>query len=101
MQISISKQKIQDIEKFILRCSYGKIFDRQTRKSSFVKRLRGSLYPRFHIHIKETQEQYMLNLHLDQRYTRYKGATAHSGDYDGPVVEGEVERIKTALQSLA
>ncbi len=59
----------------------------------------GSGYPRFHVYVKidgisrETQ----INLHLDQKKPIYSGATAHSGEYDGELVEKEVERIKKIL----
>ena len=53
-------------------------------------------------------KNYSFNLHLDQKKPSYFGhrslgegrlkGHAHSGDYDGPVVEGEAERIKDLLK---
>jgi len=97
MQIFIPKEKIGNPEQFIRRCSYGKIFDRRSGQTSYVRRIRGSLYPRLHLYIEERDDQIVFNLHLDQRQTRYKGVTAHSGEYDGPVVEQEASRIKELL----
>ena len=39
-------------------------------------------------------------LHLDQKQASYKGHTAHSGDYDGEVVEREAEVIKSVMAQL-
>lgn len=62
----------------------------------------GYKYPRFHIYIKKDKEndRLIFNLHLDQKFASYEksGAHSHSGEYEGKVVENEVERIKNILQ---
>ena len=64
-------------------------------ESSFARRLVVSDYPRFHIYIKNTLGGNLeINLHLDQKKPIYRGAPAHSGEYDGELVENEAERIK-------
>ena len=95
MKLLLPKTKIPDSERFIRRCGYGKIFDRRSGQISYARRLRHDLYPRFHVYVDDRGDNWQFNLHLDQRATVYKGATAHAGDYDGPVVEGEGERIKS------
>jgi len=61
-------------------------------------------YPRFHIYLKvdgstgSLQDNLIFNLHLDQKRSTYQGTTAHSGEYDGEVVEQEVERVKQIIQ---
>lgn len=62
----------------------------------FVRPPRG--YPRFHIFLKVENENLIFNLHLDQKKPIYKGITAHSGEYDGELVEKEAERIKQILK---
>ena len=68
----------------------------------------GSGYPRFHIYVKfddvsrETLrpgsgQALTLNLHLDQKKPVYQGVTAHSGEYEGEIVEKETARIKQIL----
>ena len=59
----------------------------------FSKALAPSGYPRFHIYLK-AKEEIIINLHLDQKKPIYKGAPAHSAEYEGKVVEKEAERIK-------
>ena len=59
---------------------------------SFSRPLRGGKFPRFHIYYKKNSNQ--LNLHLDQKAPRYKGASDHGAEYSGKLVEKEAERIR-------
>ncbi len=68
---------------------------RPLRNGSFVRPLRGSAFPRFHIYLESDK---VLNLHLDQKAPLYKGARDHGGEYDGPLVEEESKRIKNYVQ---
>ncbi len=74
------------------RCSYGMIRNREGQVS-FVRRLGGYDYPRFHAYL----EGEYINLHLDQKKPSYQGAVAHSGEYDGDLVLEEAERIKQVM----
>jgi len=56
-------------------------------------------FPRFHIYAKISGNDLLVNLHLDQKKPVYEGVTAHSGDYDEPVVKREMERIIQALEN--
>lgn len=69
-------------------------------ETSFVRRLNGSDYPRFHIYVsRETQDsEVIINLHLDQKKPIYKGTAAHSGEYEGELVEKEMGRIKQVAE---
>ena len=100
MKLKILKTDIEDTLKFMRRCGYGYLRSRSGGKDSFVKRLRGELYPRFHLYIEDDGDNWSFNLHLDQKAPVYRGVTAHSGDYDGVVIEREMERIKIAFESL-
>lgn len=62
----------------------------------FVRPSKG--YPRFHIYLKIGDSNLIFNLHLDQKKPIYKGVPAHSGEYEGEVVEKETERIKKLLK---
>ena len=66
-------------------------------RDSYVRALDKSGYPRFHIYIEQKGNELIFNLHLDQKKPVYHGATAHSGEYDSPLVEQEAERIKQAI----
>ena len=60
----------------------------------FIRPLGRNGYPRFHLYLKVEQDELIFNLHLDQKRPIYKGTSAHSGEYEGAVVETEAERIK-------
>lgn len=95
MQIYFPKIEVPDPLRFMRRAGYGIITDRQRGGvKSYVKRIHGDLYPRYHAYVEEHGEQWQVNLHLDQRATVYEGVTAHAGEYDGEVVEREAERLK-------
>lgn len=64
---------------------------------NMVRKLNYNNYPRFHIYVKQRGEHFDFNLHLDQKQPSYSGSHAHSGEYDGPVVETEADRIKQLL----
>lgn len=65
---------------------------------SFVRPLKGNNYPRFHLYIKQKKDNIFFNLHLDQKKPSYNGSSAHSGEYEGELVEKEKERIIKVLE---
>ena len=97
MKIKIEKNKISDPEKFIRRAGYGRLAPRGGEVSYYQPLQSGMLYPRLHIYIEDLGDVWSFNLHLDQRQPSYKGVAAHSGEYEGEVVEKEVERLKKLL----
>jgi hypothetical protein len=78
------------------RSSYGFLRDRQHGTESYVRRLGGGFYPRFHVYIKNG----IISLHLDQKQASYKGSHAHSGEYDGETVQREIMRIQEVMVGL-
>lgn len=76
------------------RANYAEFRDPRTGEFSFVRRLRGGqLYPRFHAYVVEREDGFQVNLHLDQKQASYKGTNKHAGEYEGPVVEAEGQRL--------
>jgi len=73
--------------------------DNETRATeySFVRPRHG--FPRFHIYAIAQGQDLSINLHLDQKKPVYQGTTAHSGDYDEPVVAREMERIRRLINN--
>ena len=95
MKLVVDKSKLNTHpEQFLRRAGYGYIRDRRTGNDSFVRRLGGGHYPRLHMYVSENSENVIFNLHLDQKQASYAGAHAHNAEYDGSVVEGEVDRLK-------
>jgi len=80
----------------IRRAGYGLVRDPRNPVQSYARRLGGGIYPRFHAYL----EGDSVNLHLDQKQASYEGSSAHSGEYDGEVVEREGERIKSMMANL-
>ena len=70
--------------------------DEEKSELIFIRPPKG--YPRFHLYLKIENDNLIFNLHLDQKRPIYKGATAHSGEYEGDLVEKEAERIKQLLK---
>ncbi len=95
MRFEVIKNRLRyTLPETLKKVGYFNIFDRRSRKDSYVKRLSGtSHYPRFHMYITEDNEKYIFNLHLDQKKESYQGQKAHSADYDEPRVKEEMERI--------
>lgn len=87
------------ISSFLRECGYVPVgINSETKKQEFIRSFSGTGYPRFHIYSKELENRiYALNLHLDQKRPTYQGVSAHSGEYEGPLVEKEVRRIKNVL----
>jgi len=78
---------------FFRRCGYH--FQGEERGEwSFVMRLSGGDFPRFHIYAKMDGDDLLLNLHLDQKRPSYEGSHAHAGEYEGPGIIEEGMRIK-------
>lgn len=95
------EQKIPIPERQLLkRCGYNQILDRMSGKISYVRTFGAGHYPRFHCYIDVENNNFQINLHLDQKKPSYGGETAHSGEYDGPVVEREGERVRQVVNSL-
>lgn len=92
MQFSIPKTG-ENILNLMRRLGYRPEKNRYGEES-FARPISGQPYPKFHIYIEETDSGWVLKLHLDQKKPSYEGSGAHSGEYEGPVVEQETERIK-------
>ncbi|MBI1984491.1 MAG: hypothetical protein HYS60_00050 [Candidatus Wildermuthbacteria bacterium] len=80
-------------------CGYAPLgIDPAAQELIFVKSL-GRMYPRFHIYCKAVSGSHVfaLNLHLDQKRPTYQGVSAHSGEYEGSIVEAEAKRISSTI----
>lgn len=84
-------------EVVLRRAGYTPFTDPRSGEESFVRRLGTHFYPRFHVYIETEAGQLRVNLHLDQKQPSYQGFKKHSGEYDGPTVEAEADRLYTAL----
>lgn len=93
-------QSQENIRNIMRRCGY--FFIREEKgELAFARPLSssGSGYPRLHayVNMEKFPRETSLNLHLDQKKPIYGGVTAHSGEYEGELVEKEAERIRQIL----
>lgn len=101
MNFLINKSKLKiNPSQFMRRAGYGFIIDRHSGNETFIRNLTREHYPRFHMYIKEDEVKIEFSLHLDQKKAMYAGQHAHNAEYDGPVVAGEVDRLKDLLRNI-
>lgn len=75
------------------RLGYHQLADPHSHEISYVRRLSGWHYPRFHLYVSERHGGYVFNLHLDQKKPSYQGTHMHAGQYDGEQIEEEIKRL--------
>lgn len=103
MKLTVNKKQLLEAPAIWLRrAGYTFITERESGQPSFSRRLTRDFYPRFHIYFTEEkgaagQDTVTFNLHLDQKRPGYAGYNRHNAEYDGEVVEVEIERLKTFL----
>ncbi|MBI3046127.1 MAG: hypothetical protein HYY86_01075 [Candidatus Harrisonbacteria bacterium] len=87
---------------FLRQCGYTQISNpHKNQEVSYARSLNpGRFYPRFHAYLEIGSVETKINLHLDAKKPSYEGTTAHSGEYEGALVEKEAERIKNAAQKF-
>lgn len=79
--------------------SYLIIDSKGTGEYNLVRKLGINNYPRFHAYVEQRGTDFIFKLHLDQKQPSYSGSHAHNGEYFGPLVDEEIDRIKQLLTS--
>ena len=98
MKLAVNKKRLNlNPDTFLRKAGYGFIHDSITGHDSHVRRFTRDFYPRFHMYFENLDDRVVFNLHLDQKKASYEGARMHNAEYDGPVVENEMERLKGFL----
>ena len=93
MKFRIKNNLTHNLGHLLRQANYVNIFDKISQKESYVRKLTNQHYPRFHLYIKETPEELIFDLHLDQSAPRYKNQRAHKADYKSEKVKSELIRI--------
>ena len=78
----------------------GYVFQRhEGEEMSFVRPFSASGYPRFHMYVKISGTDMIINIHLDAKKETYGNDTRHHGEYEneGPLAE-EIRRLKMILE---
>lgn len=77
---------------------YGEIRNRDG-VVSYARRLSGGQFPRFHAYVEDRNGGMQVNLHLDQKEHSIGSGAYHSGEYDGKLVEQEMQWIGATISS--
>jgi hypothetical protein len=64
---------------------------------NFIRPVGGDAFPRFDVYMVKDGAEFEISLHIDQKRTIYRGSAAHSGEYEGELLEKEAERIKKKI----
>lgn len=92
--------KTYNPDNLIRRAGYGRWEDKAHGGVSYTRKLGAANYPRFHVHIVNYEKYFEVELHLDQKQPSYLKGKAHSGEYEGPAVEGEAQRITAMIADI-
>jgi hypothetical protein len=99
MKLKFTNNYSQNPRNIMRKCGYGENVKR-SGQAHYTRRLSGGEFPRFHAYLDKTDEGFQINLHLDQKSACYDGNNAHSGEYDGEVVENEGGRVKAVVEQF-
>jgi len=92
MKFTVKNTEKDNIQTFMRKIGYT-VFH-----NSFTRCLSRGHFPRFHVYLKEEDDDITIMMHLDQKKESYFGSPAHSGDYeDSPALDKEKERILSIL----
>ncbi len=100
MKFRVSANLSHNLDYIIRQAGYFSIFDKHSKKSSYIRPLSDQRYPRFHLYAQEEEGQVVFDLHLDQSSTRYDKQRAHRADYDSEEVRNELVRIYGVVEKF-
>lgn len=105
MKLIVNKSRLSNFnaDEFLRRAGFAYIYDNVRGHGSYVKRLTRDYYPRLHVYVMEKQDEagrdlIVIEMHLDQKKASYAGTKMHSAEYDGEVVEAEIENLKNLMR---
>lgn len=100
--MKIFVQNLKDNSRTLIRrAGYGEHYDNRSQETSFHRRLGTGVFPKFHVYLTDREGGTEVSLHLDQKQASYGVGHMHSGDYEGPLVERELERIKQSFENAS
>ena len=91
---------VENARNLMRRLGYG---EQRTRvgQISFVRRISGERFPRYHAYVEDQNGGIQVNLHVDQKEASYEGTSAHAGEYVGSLVEREMVRVEAFVAGLS
>lgn len=87
---------------FLRKCGYIEIQNpHKDFEISYARSLDpGRFYPRFHVYLESAENGTGISIHLDAKKPSYEGSSAHSGEYDSPIVKDESTRIQSLTKDF-
>ncbi len=67
---------------------------------SYMKRISDTKFPHYHVYLEDMNGGLQINLHVDQKEATHEGSSAHAGEYEGTLVETEMNYIARAIEFL-
>lgn len=105
MKLIVNKSRLVNFsaDEFLRRAGFAYIYDNLKEHGSYIKRLNRDHYPRIHVYVtpkkdKEGRDLIVIEMHLDQKRASYAGTKMHSAEYDGEVVEAEINNLKNLMR---
>ena len=95
MKFTVKGPFEENADIIMLRSGYA----RHPHGESYMKRIGGSWYPRFHVYITDRGSEVEVSLHIDQKEHTYSGSSRHQGEYDSPIVLHEGDRIRNSFEA--
>ena len=100
--MKIILQNLKDNARTLIRrAGYSEHYDTRSQQTSYARRLGTGIFPKFHVYLAEQAGGVEVSIHIDQKQPSYGSGHMHSGDYDGPLIERELERIKQSFENAA
>ena len=100
MKMKVKGQLGMSARDIMRRIGYAEIVDRKHDTISYARRLSSERYPRFHVYVDQTEYGMLVKIHIDQKAASYEGQTAHSGEYEGPKLVEELERMQSEIARI-
>jgi len=98
--MKIVLQNLKDNPRTLIRrAGYSEHYDNRSQQTSYARRLGTGIFPKFHVYLSEQAGGIEVSIHIDQKQASYGVGHMHSGDYDGPLIERELERIKQSFEN--
>lgn len=99
MQNFISGPLADNARNLMRRLGYGEHIG-HGGQISFEKRLSGLAFPRFHAYVEDKNSGIQINLHLDQKPSNLGSGAMHGGEYEGPMIQNEMDRLTRVIRSM-
>ncbi|MFA6190112.1 MAG: hypothetical protein WC711_01180 [Candidatus Staskawiczbacteria bacterium] len=94
----IIKNVKESISNVARKLGYVIIDTKPNGEYNLVRKLSGNSFPRFHAYTRQAGTDFTFSLHLDQKAPVYGGNShAHNGEYFGPIIDEEADRIRQIL----